>query len=185
MDTIKCVVVGDGSVGKTCMLISYTTNSFDSSYIPTIFDNYSANIQVNNKVYNLSLWDTAGQEDYDKLRPLSYTNTDIFIICFDLSNRRSLQNVVSKWLPEVYLHGRDVPKILVGTKKDLRYENDSKLITEEEARIVKNDGNFDAYFESSSKTQEGLHELFAKSIQLGIKHQRDKSNIGKKRCILL
>jgi len=122
MEAIKCVVVGDGSVGKTCMLMSYTTNSFPKEYVPTVFENYQATVQVDGQPTSLSLFDTAGQESYDRLRPLSYDLTNVFLVCFAVNSVKSYNNVESKWIPEITHHAPGVPFLLVGTKSDLRNE---------------------------------------------------------------
>eukprot|EP00005_Dracoamoeba_jomungandri_P014377 CAMPEP_0174268920 /NCGR_PEP_ID=MMETSP0439-20130205/39184_1 /TAXON_ID=0 /ORGANISM="Stereomyxa ramosa, Strain Chinc5" /LENGTH=196 /DNA_ID=CAMNT_0015357401 /DNA_START=43 /DNA_END=633 /DNA_ORIENTATION=+ len=174
---IKAVVVGDGATGKTCMLISYTTSSFPGEYIPTVFDNYSANVMVDGKTMNLGLWDTAGQDDYDRLRPLSYPQTDVFLMCYSISSPTSLQNVKQKWAPEVKHHCPEVPTVLVGLKKDLRTDADAqwelsqrgqKLVTLEQGAQVAKEVGAAAHYECSALTQEGLKDVFDNAIRFAI-----------------
>jgi len=174
---IKLMVVGDGNVGKTCMLISYTTNNFPGEYVPTVFDNYTANAIIEGNPVNLGLWDTAGQEDYDRLRPLSYPQTDVFLICFSIISPHSFDNVKSKWWPEIQHHAPGVPIILVGTKSDLR--NDAsmgaqlaskglRVVSLEEAQQRSREIGAVTYMECSALTQEGLKTVFDEAIRASL-----------------
>ena len=85
MQAIKCVLVGDLRVGKTCLLESYTTGAYQELIIKMcLVDNYSAKVIVDEREVNLEMWDTAAQEDYDRLRPLAYPQTDVFLVCFSV-----------------------------------------------------------------------------------------------------
>jgi len=172
---IKLMVVGDGSVGKTCLLISYTTNSFPGEYVPTVFDNYNANAIVEGNPVNLGLWDTAGSEEYDTLRPLSYPGTDVFLICFSLFSPESYDNVMKKWYKEITEHAPDTPIILVGTKLDLRgkaeaiqnlKENNQEPITIEKGEQLAKKVGAKKYLECSALTQDGLARVFEEAVKV-------------------
>ena len=135
MQAIKCVVVGDGTAGKTHLLISYTTNAFMGEYIPTVFNDFAVTVMVEGEPVTLGLWDTSGQEDYPRLRPIFYSQTDVFLICFSIASPDSLENVKAKWYPEVSHHCPGVPIILVGTKMDLR-EDEETLMKLKEKKLA-------------------------------------------------
>ena len=92
----KLVVVGDGAVGKTALLMVQANGEYPEQYLPTIFENYVSKVKVGHHEVELSLWDTAGQEDYDRLRPLSYPDTDILLLSFSICNPDSFDNVTEK-----------------------------------------------------------------------------------------
>jgi small GTP-binding protein len=194
MKAVKCVAVGDGAVGKTSMLISFTTNAFPEDYCPTVFDNYCCNLFVDGNPYNLGLWDTAGQEDYDRLRPLSYPQTDVFLLCFSVSMPPSLENISTKWFPEISHHCPLVPVIVVGLKIDVRETPEiekkirekyrrgpiTKLEGEEVARVLNG-----KYVECSAMTQKGLKDVFIEAIRSSERRYGKQKKQLNKKCVIL
>ena len=180
MTSIKCVVIGDGTCGKTCMLVSYSSNSFPTEYVPTVFNNYTKNLLVNGAPIKLGLWDTAGQEDYDRLRPLSYAKANIILICFALDNPTSLENIKSKWVPEAQQYAPGAPYIIVGTKLDLRnnggdqgyYDQygyyQSSFVDKAYATKFAQETGARAYLECSALTQEGLKQVFDIAVRTAL-----------------
>lgn len=165
MRPLKITTVGDGMVGKTCMLITYTQNEFPVEYVPTVFDNHACNITVDEKEYALTLWDTAGQEDYERLRPLSYPNTDCFLICYSISSKTSFDNVLSKWYPEIRHYAPHVPIVLVGTKSDLRVHGSEKFVTTAEGKKLKHKIKAYSLVECSAKKKLNLGEVFDEAVR--------------------
>jgi len=181
---IKLVVVGDGAVGKTSLLISYATGDFPTEYVPTVFENYTAQLELEGETILMHLWDTAGQEDYDRLRPLSYPGSDIVFLCFSVVHRPSYDAIKIKWYPEVHHYVASVPIILLGTKLDLREacEADANLAkgfslvsTAEGEKLAKEIGAV-KYVEVSAKTRKGLDAVFQDAVNtvLEIRGAQDK-----------
>lgn len=173
----KLVIVGDGACGKTCLLIVFSKDQFPEVYVPTVFENYVADIEVDGRQVELALWDTAGQEDYDRLRPLSYPDTDVILMCFSIDSPDSLENIPEKWTPEVKHFCPNVPIILVGNKKDLR--NDANTIHElakmKQVPVTVDEGKQMSekiaayyYLECSAKTKDGVREVFESATRAAL-----------------
>lgn len=186
----KLVIVGDGACGKTCLLIVFSKDQFPEVYVPTVFENYVADIEVDSKCVELALWDTAGQEDYDRLRPLSYPDTDVILMCFSIDSPDSLENIPEKWTPEVRHFCPTVPIVLVGNKKDLRFDDNVRrelskskqepVKTEDGRAMAEKIGAF-AYLECSAKLNEGVREVFETATRAALQTKKK----GRKLCNLL
>uniref|UniRef100_A0A2K5C393 Cell division control protein 42 homolog n=1 Tax=Aotus nancymaae TaxID=37293 RepID=A0A2K5C393_AOTNA len=190
MQTIKCVVVGDGAVGKTHLLVSYTRNKFPWEYVLTVFDNCAVTVIIGGEPYTLGLFDAAEQEDYDRLRLLSYPQTDVFLVCLSVVAPSSFENVKEKWVPEITHHCLKTPFLLAGTQIDLRDDpstveklakNKQKPVTPGTAEKLAPDLKAVKYVECSALTQKGLRNVFDEAILAALEPPELKS----RRCVLL
>jgi len=188
----KLVIVGDGACGKTSLLIVYVKGEFPEEYVPTVFENYVADVEIDGRHIELTLWDTAGQEEYDRLRPLSYPNANVILICFALDNAVSLSNVTDRWLPEVKHFCKDLPILLIGLKKDLRDDPNAKEPLEKrlEQAVSFNQGlaiskkiNAYRYLECSAKMVDGVKEVFETAARASLVKKTASSS--KKHCLIL
>ncbi len=141
--------------------------------------------------FNLALYDTAGQEAYARLRPLSYADTNIVLICFSVDSPTSATNVIEEWNPEIRHFCDSCPVILVACKIDLRTdphaieklkEQGEKIVTTEVGKKIAEQIKANAYMECSAKTREGIHDLFIHAARLSLeKHSRSQQCCG---CLL-
>ncbi|KAG2208605.1 hypothetical protein INT46_009147, partial [Mucor plumbeus] len=167
----KIVIVGDGACGKTSLLIVYQNGRFPEKYLPTVFENYISRVDLDNKPVELALWDTAGQEDYDRLRPLSYFETDVVVICFAVDNMNSYQNVRDKWLPEVkHYCGNNVSLVLVGLKIDLRLDSSVTISHQQGLKLAKEIGA--KYGECSAKANINVKDVIKLAAQVAVKPRK-------------
>ncbi|KAI8804074.1 P-loop containing nucleoside triphosphate hydrolase protein [Cladochytrium replicatum] len=182
----KLVIVGDGACGKTCLLIVFSKGHFPEVYVPTVFENYVADITVDGKKVELALWDTAGQEDYDRLRPLSYPDSHVILICFAIDSPDSLDNVQEKWISEVLHFCSGLPILLVACKLDRREELRQKNLphlTYEQGFSVSQKIGAKKYIECSAKRGDGVQEVFMEATRQALNYH--KSQRPSKKCRLL
>ncbi|KAL7849164.1 hypothetical protein SRHO_G00207870 [Serrasalmus rhombeus] len=167
-ESVKCVVAGDKSVGKTELL-----------------KNTNEKITVGSKSIKLVLRETVGQNQDDRSRPVAYGGTNVFILCFSISNRRSFDNIKVMWYPEVSQHSPEVPFLLVGTKKDLRRDlkkQNLTPVTKKQGKALAKEIKAVKYLECSTvEGGEGVKEVFEEAVRAYL----NSSKSSKSSCALL
>ncbi|VDN59510.1 unnamed protein product [Dracunculus medinensis] len=188
---LKFVVVGDGGCGKTSLIMVQAGGEFTDNYIPTAFDDYAIEALINGKTKVITVCDTAGEDDYNSLRPLSYPDADVFIVCYSVERPGSIKSIREKWLPEIKKFCPEVPILIIGNKKDIRCER--KALTTSSHDKIK-DSNFNGLvdideasalaceftphkvIECSAKTKEGVRQVFDTAIRVASSHRSKKNN---------
>ena len=200
VNTVKLVALGDSGVGKTSLLLRFTTDTFPDGpdkYIPTVMDNYSSTCRIQNVDVKLCLFDTAQQPIAlrfgQSLTPLVYPLTNVFLVCCDVTDSLTVENVEKYWFPDRNcLSNRLVPKgvsiLIVGTKIDLRGEDDRSMSNDEGVELGAKLGC--EYLECSAKTGEGVKKVFERALESGYNNlleveRRREEKKNRKKCRLM
>ncbi|XP_027034755.1 rho-related GTP-binding protein RhoU [Tachysurus fulvidraco] len=187
--TVKCVLVGDGDVGKTSLIVSYTTNGYPAEHVPTAFDNFTVTVDVDGRPVQLHLCDTAGQDDLECLRPFCYRDADVFLLCYSIVAPSSFHSVRERWAPEVHRLHPVAPLVLVGTQSDLREDvqvliqlarQQERPISVEEARLVARSLGVSAFAECSALTQKNLKAVFDTAIMVSLEHKEQPKGLRRR-----
>ncbi|CAF2971369.1 unnamed protein product [Rotaria sp. Silwood2] len=182
---ITCVIIGDSSVGKSSLVVSYTTNDFPTQYVPTAFDNYSVDVSVGTRLVHFDICDTGGKEQFSPLHGLCIPYSDVILLCFSVVNPQSFQNAITYWLSRARRSNSKIPIILVGTQMDLRSDLQTLLtldqqklkpVTEKEARARAQQMHACTYIECSSLTEKNLKTVFDTAVLTAIEF-RDGNTI--------
>ena len=185
---IKCVIIGDGQVGKTSLLVTYESGEFPSEYIPNLFGGYDVTVSIAEETYNLVFWDDCGcGAPYDGLPPVPFPSASVYLVCFSVVEPDSYENIKECWVRDIKHHYPNIPFLLLGTKVDLRGDRATldKLAKKQEEVVSKEEGERMAerlkaakYLECSALTREGVKNVFDEVILQHLKKSE------KKKCII-
>eukprot|EP00455_Lapot_gusevi_P034823 TRINITY_DN3852_c0_g1_i5.p2 TRINITY_DN3852_c0_g1~~TRINITY_DN3852_c0_g1_i5.p2 ORF type:complete len:191 (-),score=16.10 TRINITY_DN3852_c0_g1_i5:459-1031(-) len=182
---LKLFCDGDGAIGKTSLLITYSTGEFPVDYIPTVFDNYSVQRNIDGVEFFVGLWEFFPREGSDRLRPLAYPNTDVFLACFSVARPHTLDLLVNSRIAEYRRHVPFAKILLVGLKSDLRHstEHGSTCVSPEQAQAVVDSLNLEGYMECSALTRDNMNEMFERAIRIALRKPEQKKK--KRECVIV
>lgn len=187
--SVKCVLVGDSAVGKTALLVRFTSETFPESYRPTVFDNTGVEVYMDGVHISLGLWDTAGNDNFQQIRPRSYQQADVVLICYSVANPTSLANVHNRWIPEVRQNLPQVPVLVVATQTDLRdaVAYRGNCISAAEGAQVAREVRAKGYVECSAFSNRGVQQVFEYAVRIAVNQARKQARrrmLSKDQCRL-
>nr|CDS34289.1 small GTP binding protein [Hymenolepis microstoma] len=169
----KLLLIGDSGVGKSCILVRFTDDTYYENFSSTIGVDFKIRtVDLDGHHIKLQIWDTAGQERFRTMTVAYYRGAHGIIMVYDVTSKESFRNIETTWLEEIKRHARpDVIKILVANKSDL--DEDRKITYEQGAEFAKLHGM--EFFETSAKNASNVEEAFfvlaSKLLKL-FRHQR-------------
>ena len=165
----KILIIGDSNVGKTSILLQYTSNFFQETHIATIGVEFKLKeITLDNIEYKLNIWDTAGQERFKAITKSFFKAADGIIFVYDITKKTSFTNI-KNWFQDAESKTNDFKSIIVGNKIDL---NDERTVTPEEGQNFANKKNC-PFFESSAKDKINIDEIFLTLLKEILKNKKD------------
>ena len=176
--TYKVIIIGNSSVGKSCISYRITKKQFDSRLPATIsVDVSDYKVKVNDRVIQIQFWDSCGNDEFAKNTPNLFKNSCVAIIVYAINNRKSFEQI-STWYNILSNFSFECIKYLVGNKTDLE-----RVVEKNEAEAFKEKYNFQKYFETSAKTGSNIKELL-ENIIISLYEKYEKGTNENKRDVI-
>ncbi|MBN3278554.1 RHOH protein, partial [Polyodon spathula] len=177
MNSIKCVLVGDTAVGKTALLVRFTSETFPDLYKPTVYENTGVEVFMDGIQISLGLWDTAGNDAFKGIRPLSFQQADVVLICYSVTNHTSFVSIRNKWINEIRSYLPKTPVLVVATQTDQREmgPNRASCITPADGKRLARDIKAKGYLECSALSNRGVQQVFECAVRTAVNQAKKQT----------
>ncbi|KAM6972619.1 rho-related GTP-binding protein RhoH [Aplochiton taeniatus] len=175
--SVKCVLVGDCGVGKTALLVRFTSETYPDRYVPTVYENAGVEVYMDGVPISLGLWDTSGNDVFKSVRSMSYQQADVVLLCYSVANPTSLANVRQKWMGDVRHNLPRVPVLVVATQTDQREMGSHRenCTSSTDGRRVAQEVRAKGYVECSSLSNRGVQQVFEFAVRTAVNQAKKRT----------